>query len=116
MIYAFWSAIQYPAGASPTKWIARDLLRTGASDEAVAAVLRHGSPGFPRRHADPEDYIRDYPISKTPPCSSQGGLTANKKLRIKPAITVTRSVGKIVARYTGRDALALVHIAFLHSD
>jgi hypothetical protein len=40
------------------KWVARDLLRTGASQEAVAAVLRQGSPGFPRRHADPEDYIQ----------------------------------------------------------
>jgi hypothetical protein len=24
----------------------------------VAAVLRHGSPGFPRCHADPDDYLR----------------------------------------------------------
>lgn len=40
------------------KWIARELLRTGASEETVAAVLRHGSPGFPRRHADPEDYLQ----------------------------------------------------------
>jgi hypothetical protein len=40
------------------KWIARELLRNGTSEETVAAVLRHGSPGFPRRHADPEDYIQ----------------------------------------------------------
>jgi len=40
------------------KWIARELLRTGTPADAVAAVLRHGSPGFPRRHADPEDYLQ----------------------------------------------------------
>jgi hypothetical protein len=40
------------------KWVARELLQTGTPLAAVAAVLRHGSPGFPRRHADPEDYLR----------------------------------------------------------
>jgi hypothetical protein len=38
-------------------WVARELLRTGTPLADVAAVLR-GSPGFPRRHADPEDYLR----------------------------------------------------------
>jgi hypothetical protein len=40
------------------KWIARELLQTGTPVATVAAVLRHGSPGFPRRHADPDDYLR----------------------------------------------------------
>lgn len=40
------------------KWVARDLLQTGTLPATIAAVLRHGSPGFPRRHADPEDYLR----------------------------------------------------------
>jgi hypothetical protein len=40
------------------KWIARQLLQTGTPTTIVAAVLRHGSPGFPRRHADPDDYLR----------------------------------------------------------
>jgi hypothetical protein len=40
------------------RWVARELLATGADPALVAAVLRHGSPGFPRRHADPEDYVR----------------------------------------------------------
>jgi RepB DNA-primase N-terminal domain/RepB DNA-primase C-terminal helical domain len=40
------------------KWVAQELLRTGTPRAAVAAVLRHGSPGFPRRHGDPEDYLR----------------------------------------------------------
>jgi hypothetical protein len=39
-------------------WVARELLETGAAPALVAAVLRDGSPGFPRRHADPEDYLR----------------------------------------------------------
>ena len=39
-------------------WVARDLLATGTDPDLVAAVLRYGSPGFPRCHADPEDYLR----------------------------------------------------------
>jgi hypothetical protein len=39
-------------------WVARDLLAAGADPDLVAAVLRYGSPGFPRHHADPEDYLR----------------------------------------------------------
>ena len=40
------------------KWVARDLLQTGMPPAEIAAVLRHGSPGFPRRHGDPEDYLQ----------------------------------------------------------
>ena len=40
------------------KWIARELLAGGASPATVEAVLSHGSPGFPRRHPDPQDYLR----------------------------------------------------------
>jgi hypothetical protein len=40
------------------KWIAKELLRQGAPAAAVGDLLRYGSPGFPRRHADPEDYLR----------------------------------------------------------
>jgi hypothetical protein len=39
------------------RWVARELLATGTAPALVAAVLRHGSPGFPRRHADPDDYL-----------------------------------------------------------
>jgi hypothetical protein len=58
------------------KWIARELLQAGTPPATVAAVLRHGSPGFPRRHGDPEDYLRrtlysaakqiQYPVSPAP--------------------------------------------------
>ena len=40
------------------KWIAKELLRRGTPAPQVAAVLRGGSPGFPRRHSHPEDYLR----------------------------------------------------------
>jgi hypothetical protein len=51
---------RYPAPdwSIADRWIARELLATGADPALVAAVLRHGSPGFPRGHADPEDYLR----------------------------------------------------------
>jgi RepB DNA-primase N-terminal domain/RepB DNA-primase C-terminal helical domain len=39
------------------KWIAKELLRRGTSAPQVAAILRAGSPGFPRRHSSPEDYL-----------------------------------------------------------
>jgi hypothetical protein len=40
------------------KWIAKEWLQRGVSRTVVATMLREGSPGFPRGHADPEDYIR----------------------------------------------------------
>ena len=39
------------------KWIAKELLRQGLPVPRVAALVRAGSPGFPRRHAHPEDYL-----------------------------------------------------------
>jgi len=39
------------------KWIAKELLQRGISVAEVTALLRSGSPGFPRRHANPEDYL-----------------------------------------------------------
>ena len=38
-------------------WIARALLRDGSPVEQVRAVLQAGSPGFPRHHWDPDDYL-----------------------------------------------------------
>jgi hypothetical protein len=40
------------------QWIAKELLRQGAPRAAVEALLRWGSPGFPRGHAAPADYLR----------------------------------------------------------
>ena len=39
------------------KWIAKELLRRGMSAPQAATILRAGSPGFPRRHSHPEDYL-----------------------------------------------------------
>lgn len=39
-------------------WIARKLLWQGTSAERVQDILRLGSPHFPRRHTDPDDYLR----------------------------------------------------------
>ena len=40
------------------KWIAKELLRRGTPVAIVAELLRCGSPGFPRHHSDPENYLR----------------------------------------------------------
>jgi len=39
-------------------WVARALLARAMSPDQVQTVLRLGSPQFPRRHTDPEDYLR----------------------------------------------------------
>ena len=39
-------------------WVAQELLRRGVPPPTVAGILQGGSPGFPRRHADPLDYLR----------------------------------------------------------
>lgn len=39
-------------------WIARKLLSQGMLAEQVQDVLRLASPHFPRRHTDPDDYLR----------------------------------------------------------
>ena len=40
------------------KWIAKELLRQDTPAARVAEILRCGSPGFPRRHSNPQDYLR----------------------------------------------------------
>jgi len=45
-----WSIVDYR--------VARWLLQGGCGAEQVAVILRQGSPGFPRRHANPDDYLR----------------------------------------------------------
>lgn len=52
-----WERYPCPDWSIADKWIARELLQAGMPLATVAAVLRHGSPGFPRRHGDPEDYL-----------------------------------------------------------
>lgn len=40
------------------KWVAKELLQRGTAAPQVAAILRSGSPGFPRQHSHPDDYLR----------------------------------------------------------
>ncbi|HEV3334468.1 MAG TPA: DNA-primase RepB domain-containing protein [Bryobacteraceae bacterium] len=40
------------------KWIAKELLWRRTPVAQVQAILQLGSPGFPRRHCDPADYLR----------------------------------------------------------
>jgi len=39
-------------------WVARHLLSQGRPAVQIQAILRLASPHFPRRHADPDDYLR----------------------------------------------------------
>ena len=48
----------HPDWSIADKWVAKELLREGTPVATVADVLRNGSPGFPRCHADPENYLR----------------------------------------------------------
>jgi len=63
-IYAEWlhrlrirERFPQPDWSIADKWVAKELLRYGTPAPQVAAILRAGSPGFPRRHAHPEDYL-----------------------------------------------------------
>jgi hypothetical protein len=40
------------------KWIAKELFLCGTPAPQIAAILRRGSPGFPRQHSHPDDYLR----------------------------------------------------------
>lgn len=64
-VYARWlHRLHIPQRFSPPDWsiadlwIAERLLRCRIPVEQIQAVLRLGSPGFPRAHSDPEDYLR----------------------------------------------------------
>ena len=39
-------------------WLARKLLAMHVSAAQTEAIIRLGSPGFPRHHSDPQDYLR----------------------------------------------------------
>jgi RepB DNA-primase from phage plasmid len=63
-IYADWlcrlrilERFPQPDWSIADKWIAKELLRHGTPAPQAADILRAGSPGFPRRHSHPEDYL-----------------------------------------------------------
>ena len=64
-IYASWlrrlrilERFRQPDWSIADKWIAKELLSRGTPAPQVAAILRGGSPGFPRQHSRPDDYLR----------------------------------------------------------
>jgi hypothetical protein len=64
-IYARWlhrlrilERFPQPDWSIADKWIAKELLQRGTPASQVAAILRIGSPGFPRQHSAPDDYLR----------------------------------------------------------
>lgn len=72
-IYADWlhrlhipERFPQPDWSVADKWIAKELLRHGTGAAQVAAILRAGSPGFPRRHSHPDDYL-----SRTLACAAR---------------------------------------------
>jgi hypothetical protein len=56
-------------------WVARALLAQTMSPDQVQAVLRLASPQFPRRHTDPQDYLRRT-VARAFPFPPQGGMCA----------------------------------------
>jgi hypothetical protein len=66
-------------------WIARKLLAQGMLAEHVQHVLRLASPHFPRRHTDPDDYLRRT-IARAR-CLSQLSpvFIENEKIRVRMA-------------------------------
>ena len=72
-VYSRWlHRLQIPQRFSPPDWsiadlwIAARLWRCRIPAEQIQAVLRLASPGFPRGHSDPEDYLR-----RTLACAAQ---------------------------------------------
>ncbi len=64
-IYARWlhrlripQRFPQPDWSIADKWIAKELLLRGMPPPQVATILREGSPGFPRQHSHPDDYLR----------------------------------------------------------
>ena len=64
-IYARWlhrlrilERFPQPDWSIADKWIAKELLLRGMPAPQVATILRGGSPGFPRQHSHPDDYLR----------------------------------------------------------
>jgi hypothetical protein len=64
-IYARWlhrlrilERFPQPDWSIADKWIAKELLLRGMPPPQVAIILRDGSPGFPRQHSHPDDYLR----------------------------------------------------------
>lgn len=75
-------------------WVARDLLRQRWTPAQVHEILRLSSPHFPRRHGDPDDYLRRtvaraaFPFPPRPVCADHARAS-----RVDAASTCSNSTG-----------------------
>lgn len=82
-----WSVVDF--------WVARHLLRQRWTPAQVHEILRLASPHFPRRHGDPDDYLRRtvaraaFPFPRRPVCAHQ----ARASIRLDTASTPSNSTG-----------------------
>jgi RepB DNA-primase from phage plasmid len=76
-------------------WVARHLLRQRWAPAQVREILRLASPNFPRRHGDPDDYLRRtvaraaFPFPPRPVCADH----ARASIRLDPLSTCSNSTG-----------------------
>ena len=76
-------------------WVARHLLRQRWAPAQVLEILRLASPHFPRRHANPDDYLRRtvtraaFPFPPRPVCADH----ARASIRPDTACTCSNSTG-----------------------
>jgi hypothetical protein len=76
-------------------WVARHLLRQGWAPAQVPEILRLASPHFPRRHGNPDDYLRRtvaraaFPFPPRPVCADH----ARASIRLDTPCTCSNSTG-----------------------
>jgi RepB DNA-primase N-terminal domain/RepB DNA-primase C-terminal helical domain len=70
--WRIWQRFPNPDWSIVDLWVARALLARGMSPAVVQHILRLGSPGFPRGHSDPADYIRRTLARAVPGFSAPG--------------------------------------------
>jgi hypothetical protein len=76
-------------------WVARHLLRQHWAPTQVLEILRLASPNFPRRHGDPDDYLRRtvaraaFPFPPRPVCADH----ARASIRLDRPSTRSNSTG-----------------------
>ena len=97
-IYSYWlqrlrvvQRFPRPDWSVADKWVAQELLRQGTPAHRVAAILAGGSPGFPRRHADPRDYLRRTLACAARACTASlfpGGETGRHRPTVPTAAPV----------------------------
>jgi hypothetical protein len=87
-------------------WVARHLLTQGVAPARVQEILRLASPRFPRRHADPDDYLRRtvaravFPRLRCPVCAAHARASS-------PADTATARSNSIGGRYPSAECSRL---------